>query len=463
MPRQLPDDARRVREALTDPHALCDALGLLDLPHQRRRDATVIQCPWHADRSPSCSVSLGADGTIRAKCFACDASGDALTLIAAVHQWDVRRDFGRILTRGAELAGINLSTGETAPTSVPAARERGLEPLGADAFAELADALLEMCPIEGENDARAYLEGRGVFELATHWGALPSAPSQLAEVRRELVARFGHDAWLRCGLAHADGPRAGDWLFAEHRLVIPWRAAGVSGSVLSLQRRLLRAPRSRGEPRYVATVGRPATEPYGCEDALEELGEGVELAIVEGALDTLAMRLLSRRARRRRAVVGLPGVAQWETHLATLQRLAEGRTVVLALDADPAGDRHVAEMGARLRAHGAAKVVRSKPTRGKDWCDVLTAPRVTTPARPRRVTPVPVVSVPEPPEPPKDIDAALRASREGYFAARQWSAQQTAEKAEAERARFAAERRAAKAHWDRVWEEARRAQQERDR
>lgn len=50
------------------------------------------------------------------------------------------------------------------------------------------------------------------------------------------------------------------------------------------------------------------------------------------------------------------------------------------------------------------------------------------------------------------------ASMQAYFAARQWSEEQTVERTEAERARFAAERRATKAHWDRVWDEAAAAQ-----
>ena len=38
--------------------------------------------------------------------------------------------------------------------------------------------------------------------------------------------------------------------------------------------------------------GRAASVPYGADLALEELGEGMELCIVEGAADTLAMRVL---------------------------------------------------------------------------------------------------------------------------------------------------------------------------
>lgn len=365
----MPVDAREVRYALTDPRALCDALGLLDGPRSWARQArgVIVRCPWHNERTPSCSVYRAYDGTIAVKCHGCGASGDALSLLAAVAGLDPRRDFAEVLDEAARIAGVRISS----PRPAPAARERGLEPLDDDVFAELADALLEMCPVEGEKDARAYLEDRGVFKLAKHWGALPADRKRLAAVRDAIVARFGRETWLRSGLCHADGPRAGDWLFADHRLVIPWRAAGVAGSVLSLQRRLLREPSSPREPKYIVTRGRAAAVPYGCDDALEELGEGVELAIVEGALDALAMRILSRRAGLSRAVVAIPGVEHWAKHIATLGALARGRVAVVALDADAAGERHVRELADALVKAGATRVVRSRPSKGKDWCDVL--------------------------------------------------------------------------------------------
>lgn len=377
------DDAREVRRALRDPWQLCDALGLLDGPRsfQRQARGLLVRCPWHDERTPSCSVYLADDGTIAVKCHGCGASGDALALVAVRSGLDVRRDFVEVLREGARLAGLVLPSldgaGRSAPRPPPAPRPAAREDapaLGDDAFGALAAALLELCPVEGEVDALAYLEARGVAQLARHWGALPADRARLGAVRDVLVERFGRDTWLASGLAHATDSRgtskAGDWLFAEHRLVIPWMGPGVGGTVLSLQRRLLRAPRE-GEPKYIATVGRPMRAPYGCADALEELGDGVEFAIVEGALDVAAMRLLARRAGLARAVVGIPGVEHWRKHLDALRALARGRVVVVALDADAAGDRHVTELAAELLAAGATRIDRATPTTGKDWCDVL--------------------------------------------------------------------------------------------
>jgi len=374
--RRQTDDAREVRYALADPSRLCDALGLLDGPrsYQRQARGLLVRCPWHDEHTPSCSVYRGDDGTIAVKCHGCGASGDALALVAVRSGLDLRRDFREVLREGARIAGIHLASLDDAPSSAPrpappprptlAPRDDGPAPLADDVFAELADALLTLCPLDVE--ARAYLDGRGVLGFARHWGALPADRDQLGEVREALTARFGREVWMCSGLARRDGA----WLYAGHRLVIPWRAPGVDGSVLSLQRRTLGAPRE-GEPKYITTRGRPMRAPYGCEDALEELGDGVELAIVEGALDVLAMRVLARRAGLARAVVGIPGVEHWAKCIDTLGALARGRAVVIALDDDAAGDRHVGELAKALRGAGAGRIDRARPTTGKDWCDVL--------------------------------------------------------------------------------------------
>lgn len=64
-----------------------------------------VRCPWHDERHASCSVHVGRDHTIAARCFGCGASGDVLGLIAQVYGLDGRRDFVEVVTIGAELAG----------------------------------------------------------------------------------------------------------------------------------------------------------------------------------------------------------------------------------------------------------------------------------------------------------------------------------------------------------------------
>lgn len=104
-----PDHARQVRQALTDPQHLCRELGLLrSYRPVRQAGGLLIRCPAHGDRTPSCSVTLGPDRTIRIRCFSCDLVGDALHLIATAAGLDLRRDFRRILDLGAQIGGIHL-------------------------------------------------------------------------------------------------------------------------------------------------------------------------------------------------------------------------------------------------------------------------------------------------------------------------------------------------------------------
>ncbi len=97
-------DADRIRAALTDPVRLCDSLGLSKGAVRQAR-GLLICCPVHGEKRPSCSVR-SLDGGIGVRCFACDFSGDAFTLIAAVTGLDARSQFGEVLAEAARIAGI---------------------------------------------------------------------------------------------------------------------------------------------------------------------------------------------------------------------------------------------------------------------------------------------------------------------------------------------------------------------
>lgn len=102
-------DKEEVKRALVDVKKVCQALGLMEGYKPRGPNKVMIKCPWpggHHDNTPSCSVSL--DGIILANCFGCGRNGDVLSLIAAAHNLNLndRRDFQKILSIGAEIAGL---------------------------------------------------------------------------------------------------------------------------------------------------------------------------------------------------------------------------------------------------------------------------------------------------------------------------------------------------------------------
>jgi DNA primase len=329
----------------------------------RQAGGVLVVCPSHGDRTPSLSITRGPDRLLRVRCFGCDLSGDAFTLIAAVHGLDVRSGFAAVLEHARAI------TGTAAPFSAP--RERAPEPrdetppaLDDESFDRVARWLLDKCPLVNDAEGAKYMAQRGLLEMAKgRLGCLPPLPYQPALILA-LCAELGEHLWKRSGLAHPNVTTRFAW--GDNRLLIPWRAAGVDGLIVNVQRRALHARPSKG-PKYAAPRFRTFPAPYGIEDASEELGEGVALVVVEGALDTLAARAMFRAEGIDAAVVGIPGVQGWRPAWAKLGR---GREVKIGLDPDEAGNGAAATLAADFYAAGATRVSRIK-TNAHDWAEGL--------------------------------------------------------------------------------------------
>lgn len=329
-------DVAALRSALSDPASLASALGFAGVRKQAR--GVTVRCPWHDERSPSCSITIGPDGTIRARCFGCNATGDALALIAAVHSLDTRTEFPEVLRVAAGIAGGTYDR--------PRARPMPPEP------PRLADEIFER--VVGCTDPL----GGHVLEYAR--GRLPGADlTELRSIPRQFdlraIAAVGSVAWERSGLSSPQG-----LAFPANLLAIPW--CRPDGVVQTLQRRRL----TPGEPKYVFPRARSPRFPFGIE-RLATIGPAAAVVFVEGALDALALRVLSARAGFDWLVLGVPGVSNWDR---TWASYATGRTAVIALDADTAGEDRAPVIAADLRAAGATEVRRSRP-RLHDWCDDL--------------------------------------------------------------------------------------------
>lgn len=353
-----------VKAALADPVDVCRRLGL-EHGAWKQTGGLHIVCPAHADRGPSCSVTRGRDGTLRVKCFGCALSGDVFDLVAAVEHLDRTSDFAAVLAAASRLAGVSL---EERPRQAPApAVPVGPEQLDADAFDALVAPLLHLGRLETDQeieeregtspiteDVIAYLGGRGLLDVARAegWTALPPpGPAQESWVSM-LLDVFGPELVARSGLVH----HGVTFVHGEARLVIPWRDAG--GRVVTLQRRRL----DKGKPKYVFPPSRAAKLPYG----LHRVGAG-PIVWVEGAVDAGALAELCRARGQVVNVLGIPGVQGWRSSWA---RLAEGREAVIALDADEAGERAIAQLARDLGEAGAVKVSRWTPA-AKDWAELF--------------------------------------------------------------------------------------------
>lgn len=247
--------------------------------------------------------------------------------------------------------------------SKPAAPER-LEPAS---FHNVASALLELCPLDGQPDVFEYVMSRRLVIGATkaQCAALPP-PFRQAPLLAELAGRFGADTLVRAGLVHQPEGGAPDLrrlVFAENRLVLPWRAP--NGSIDTLQRRRIDQSDAR---KYVFATGRKPLYPFGVEQ-LAHAATDVALAFCEGALDAMALRLLAHRDALTLIPLAVPGVDGWNPAWA---RFAKGRRALVALDADVAGEGRRKRMVADLYAAGALEVHHMRPRGGaKDWAEML--------------------------------------------------------------------------------------------
>jgi Toprim domain-containing protein len=240
-------------------------------------------------------------------------------------------------------------------------------------YHEVAQWLLDRTPLERQKDVADYLRLRGLLTLArtAGWAALPGRRRQGC-LLAELLDLHGLQRGVACDLISLD-PLTGEpkpyIRYPEHRLVIPWRAAGVDGAVVALQRRLVAAATSQEMPRYIFPRGRAPRDLYGADRAVEQLSDDTGIAYVEGAVDVLALQYLMDREKNDTVVVGLPGLGAWHERHA---RWAQGRVAYVAVDADEAGDRAAPRIMGDLKRAGAKSILRLRPQGPeKDWASFL--------------------------------------------------------------------------------------------
>jgi DNA primase len=356
--RTDPDRVSEIRRALNDPAKLCTALGV-EKGAQRQASGLTIFCPWHEERTPSCSVTCAADGTVRLKCFGCNVTGDALTLIAQVCGLDPRREFRGVLAAAATIAGLH---GVRHDLEAP----RPTTSIDDATYHALATELVERCPFDGEADVLGYLDRRVLIVMGAQARlfALPAREKQGA-LLAELAKRFDPETIAAAGFVRRDDdgrPRLDRFCWPLHRLGIPWRS--VDGTIATIQRRRIDGGTDR---KYVFPRGRAPRLPFGAECLAKACAE-TQILFCEGALDVLALRLLAWRDRLDVIPLGIPGIENWRAEWA---RFAGGRLAIVALDADKAGDSKRGVLVRDLYQAGARDVNRWTPKGARDWAELV--------------------------------------------------------------------------------------------
>lgn len=134
--------ADEVRSALADPHRVAKALGI-DAGAKPQSTGLMVLCPHHSERTPSCSLTTGPDGTLRVKCFGCDWTADVIGLVAEVYGIEPRGDgFKQAVAEAARIAGLHSLADELSarPATPPRPEAKSASP------ANLARATLKDYP-----------------------------------------------------------------------------------------------------------------------------------------------------------------------------------------------------------------------------------------------------------------------------------------------------------------------------
>lgn len=289
-------------------------------------------CPFHSEKTPSFIVTPSRG---RYHCFGCGNDGDIFNFVMARHNLD----FQGALQQLAAEAGVTLE--DPRQGAAAGALETRIYELNA-AAATYFQAMLAAAP---GTQARDYLQRRRITSATIENFGLGYAPdSRDALCRRLREAGYTDDELVAAGLAIApeathpdEGGRPSPIRDRWHgRLIFPIRDA--KGRIRGFGGRLL----GPGEPKYLNS---PATALfdksrvlYTIEHAADAIRSAREGVVVEGYVDAL-------RAHQEgfTNVVATLGTAITEHQLRALARLAP--RLVLALDADPAGQKAVVRAG----------------------------------------------------------------------------------------------------------------------
>jgi DNA primase len=317
----------------------------------------LILCPAHEEKTPSCSVTVGPDGTVRACCFSCGFTGDALHLVALARKLNIRTNFRSVLFEAAALARTTMPSERPFTPSV----RKPPVPLPKEKVHAVLQMLIAACPVAHDSQARAYLmsrpSGRMLLDEAERagWGVFPKDRGGL-KLAAQVLSKFGPEALTLADLRMSkSGPVP---QHPAYRLLIPFRTP--EGLLHTLQRRRL----DGRAPKYLFPAGYRALWPYGAE-AMGSMGPQTSVVYVEGAVDTLERTGKYRALGEDRLVLGLPGIATWRGEWATV---CKGREARVALDTDRAGEAAVPRLVADLWQAGATAVHRTRPSDGrKDW------------------------------------------------------------------------------------------------
>lgn len=319
-------DSDSIKRRLIDPVRVAHALGLNE-GAQRQRDGLTVLCPWHRERRPSCSVTVGPDGTLRSHCFGCGNGGDVFSLAGAAFGLDVNKEFARVMQELAARCGLDGS----APLPLP---PRRLPPPRTPPPLSEVGTFVARCPSVCEDPALALalLNLRGLDpakitdrDLAR---ALPAGPLP---------------GWARCGEK--------SWRDSRHTLIVPlWDEEGQLASVHA------RSLQPDADPKGLSPAGHSSAGLIlACSFARQILTGGIPawwhhsepptFIVAEGVPDFLTAGCHYGEWEFAPAVIGVISGA-WSKEVAA--RIPNGSRVVIRTHSDEAGRKYRQQIAGSL-------------------------------------------------------------------------------------------------------------------
>ncbi len=291
-----------------------DIVDLVGREVELRRSGRLYKglCPFHPDRNPSFFV-YPDEGTYH--CFGCGAHGTAVDFVMN------RRglSFAEALALLAREAGVELRPARRAEEAGEVERVLAANGLAAEFYQEI---------LRAHRPARAYLAGRGLDLPTVQAFGLGYAPADGAALLGRLIgAGFEAELLVAAGLAvRREGGGLADRF--RDRIIFPIKDA--RGRVVGFGGRAL----GEGEPKYLNSPETPVFKKgevlYGLDLARPAIRAAGEAVVVEGYFDVITAHQYGFKN-----VVGTLGTAITPAQARLLKDYCG--TVILCLDADPAG------------------------------------------------------------------------------------------------------------------------------
>ena len=335
----MPRDAKDlIRERLN----IADVIGEMVALKPAGRDQLKGLCPFHSEKTPSFHVHVDRGFFY---CFGCHAKGDIFDFVMRTQALD----FVDALRLLGERAGVEVE--RQAPRD---SRRRDLFGVNDLAVAYFRQHL--------QGDALAYLEQRGLTRQTIDDFQLGYAPEGWDGLLKHALTKGVPDADLVAAGLIAENERGRRYDRFRNRVMFPihdplGRVVGFAGRVLDDS-----LPKYLNSPE--TDLFRKAELLYGLDRARAAIRSAGEVLVVEGYMDVIALHQTGFRTAV--AALGATLTAEQAEQLARL----DARTVLLAFDADEAGQKAV--LSGLDQAVGRRFLVRAvRVPYGKDPADAV--------------------------------------------------------------------------------------------